>query len=836
MSLTPNDPADFSPIMSTYTGQGNFRFWCQVALPLVYDDSLSYYELLCKVVTYLNNVINDVSATEENVDKLKTAYDELQGYVNDYFENLDVQDEINTKLDEMATDGSLDTLLDPIVATKVSAWLASHITPTTPAIDNTLKISGAGADSKKVGDLLFRDNPHDTEVAAQNVISLPLVKQPTASSIDAFADFKIHNQYYVTGVTLKALLTPYQNQSDSIYHVPNFDDIPNSTAVTYVILKINAFARTSNGYMVFIISQGGSYMWVGHKKHEAPTITYNNNEYDGVTFTSPIAPLDTTLALTNRAAEAKATGDAFATINSLIYRGNSSSSFTPITPLFSSLSSVASLESIPKGCYGTISGSHLLEIIPDGDNDPVFPSKNKINSSSTYILYKIGLHNTNEWCIYYISSYSGSYIWRGYVASGASGWELVKHPEELIMKKLLRYSYTDFDTTLNGAYATDGTIVTNSGNTLKRSQMLRVNPNEKVYVGLRLNTTASSKTVATCACFDKFGNLISCVSPSSLTEYKAIESNNYNSSNPNYYPCPDGSNNQTYATTDYLTLYYFTTPDDCYYICVPTFSNISQAQINQGFYKYNFSNCDAFRLYKSQNITIFDGDRHKLSKKLCVIGPSTAMIDRLQRNMNTASGGSALNQYVCGFQEYLKPYYSEVRTFGYSTAAYFSDSDTSFTGYLSIYDSIANPNSSVTQPDLSGYDEFLLLPSTNGVSTITRIGDYNSNDVKKYFGGLNGVISKILTVNPKAVIYVNNMSSYIPNNPNNYDLMLEFLEAYDTEYDKLGRRTCCALNDIGSELGWGYENKLEYTYDHVHYNQEGSQLLGEFLVNKMCVR
>jgi hypothetical protein len=27
-----------------------FRFWCQKALPLVYDDSLSYYELLCKVV------------------------------------------------------------------------------------------------------------------------------------------------------------------------------------------------------------------------------------------------------------------------------------------------------------------------------------------------------------------------------------------------------------------------------------------------------------------------------------------------------------------------------------------------------------------------------------------------------------------------------------------------------------------------------------------------------------------------------------------------------------------------------------------------------------------
>ena len=32
-----------------------FNFWCQKVLPLVYDDSLSYYELLCKVVDYINN-------------------------------------------------------------------------------------------------------------------------------------------------------------------------------------------------------------------------------------------------------------------------------------------------------------------------------------------------------------------------------------------------------------------------------------------------------------------------------------------------------------------------------------------------------------------------------------------------------------------------------------------------------------------------------------------------------------------------------------------------------------------------------------------------------------
>ena len=59
-----------------------FRFWCQKVLPLVYDDSLSYMELLCKIVTYLNNVINDVNQIPAYIqslltdEKLKEIFDE----------------------------------------------------------------------------------------------------------------------------------------------------------------------------------------------------------------------------------------------------------------------------------------------------------------------------------------------------------------------------------------------------------------------------------------------------------------------------------------------------------------------------------------------------------------------------------------------------------------------------------------------------------------------------------------------------------------------------------------------------------------------------------------
>ena len=153
MGKTDFPPAAFTPTLLGYTGQGAFRYWCQTALPLVYDDSLSYYELLNKVVVYLNNVISDVSNTETNVESLLTAYNQLQEYVNTYFNGIDIQDEINNRLDEMAANGTLTSLISPFIPDLVSTWLSENVTPTTPLIDKTLSIDGAGADAKVVGNV-----------------------------------------------------------------------------------------------------------------------------------------------------------------------------------------------------------------------------------------------------------------------------------------------------------------------------------------------------------------------------------------------------------------------------------------------------------------------------------------------------------------------------------------------------------------------------------------------------------------------------------------------------------------------------------------------------------
>lgn len=81
--------------------------------PFIEDsiDGLTQYDLLCKIVEKLNEVITQTNTQTENIEKLEEAFTTLKNYVDNYFNNLDVQTEINNKLDEMATSGELEAII-----------------------------------------------------------------------------------------------------------------------------------------------------------------------------------------------------------------------------------------------------------------------------------------------------------------------------------------------------------------------------------------------------------------------------------------------------------------------------------------------------------------------------------------------------------------------------------------------------------------------------------------------------------------------------------------------------------------------------------------------------
>ena len=118
-----------------------FVRFCAANIPMVFDDSLSYYECLCALWKWLQTDVIDVinnnatvtqkwreeltefegNVTDEieefesdmrsDFSNLNDAFDTLKTWVETYFDNLDVQQEINNKLDDMAEQGVLADII-----------------------------------------------------------------------------------------------------------------------------------------------------------------------------------------------------------------------------------------------------------------------------------------------------------------------------------------------------------------------------------------------------------------------------------------------------------------------------------------------------------------------------------------------------------------------------------------------------------------------------------------------------------------------------------------------------------------------------------------------------
>lgn len=107
---------NFVPNQGTYKPLTPFQLFVKSNFPFIENtfESLDNYGLYCKIVEYLNNVIENENTVEDNVTALYNAFVSLNTYVSNYFDNLDVQEEINNKLDDMVETGEMETLLSSV--------------------------------------------------------------------------------------------------------------------------------------------------------------------------------------------------------------------------------------------------------------------------------------------------------------------------------------------------------------------------------------------------------------------------------------------------------------------------------------------------------------------------------------------------------------------------------------------------------------------------------------------------------------------------------------------------------------------------------------------------
>lgn len=100
----------------------------------------------------LDQLIKIMREMQDEWNATKTEWASYKDFIDNYFTNLDVSQEVLEAIRVLANDGTLKNIIDPTIASETTEWLNQHITTTTPPVDASLSIAGAAADAKVTGD------------------------------------------------------------------------------------------------------------------------------------------------------------------------------------------------------------------------------------------------------------------------------------------------------------------------------------------------------------------------------------------------------------------------------------------------------------------------------------------------------------------------------------------------------------------------------------------------------------------------------------------------------------------------------------------------------------
>ena len=388
--------------------------------------------------------------------------------------------------------------------------------------------------------------------------------------------------------------------------------------------------------------------------------------------------------------------------------------------------------------------------------------------------------------------------------------------------------YSDFEQN-DGWWWLDGSILTNV--TGKRTQLFPIRGGHDYYMGFDWETSCLG------AFFDKYKNWIAPLrgSMSDNSDITLIAPSYTGGAN-TYLPdqsALDEPDISAYPASVYMSLRKFTAPENAAY-----FSLNALTISNDNYYRLYISSKLIFMPNGSGNFIISKNDlayQKFKNKKLCIIGPSTVMVNRLWRKN---ANGDMVNPtetygYISGFQEYLRPFFNEVKCFGYSGAAYMYGRG-SATGKCSIYTRICGGTESftyndetrsytVTAPDLSEYDVFMIYPDGNGL-TSDYVGEYTDNVNTTYCGAIQLICNKILEQNPKAEIYLCTFQAA------QGDSAYAARVATNEPIRMMATNRSFGLIDFAKDSIFNAENRSYYIYDAGgHRNNEGNKKNGLFV-------
>ena len=226
------------------------------ALPTSYLMSMTYEEQLVWLCNYLGKeVIPAINTNGEAVEELQKLYEDLQDYVNNYFDDLDIQTEVDNKIDAMYEAGTLQEIITEYL--QVSGVLG---------FDTVSSMSGAtnlidGSICRTLGETSYNDGKGafykvrilintdvidgDNLVALTNYPTLVAEKMPDyrLNQLEHYVDLNTNKKYLLIG---DSYATGYQGEG-----IPAiegfFTKVVNDLGLTAQIVAANAYGFAGMG-------------------------------------------------------------------------------------------------------------------------------------------------------------------------------------------------------------------------------------------------------------------------------------------------------------------------------------------------------------------------------------------------------------------------------------------------------------------------------------------------------------------------------------------------------------------------------------------------------------
>ena len=242
-------------------------------LPTTFIESMSYYEALTWLVNYIEkNIIPAVDNNAEAVKEIQTEIIRLKEYVDNYFKDLDVQEEIDNKLDEMAQDGTLAEIIGDFLLKNFNS-VKSYGAKGDGTTDDTDAILTAISELQDGGKLYFP--------AGEYIVYSDYVSTTTNPSYPIDKIIKIVGKKNITifGDGISSIIrTPNQGVSSAKVYHPCTITIDQCENVDVFGLNIQSKGESygdadagaslpQNQRQAFVMANGGSALFVSGSKH-----------------------------------------------------------------------------------------------------------------------------------------------------------------------------------------------------------------------------------------------------------------------------------------------------------------------------------------------------------------------------------------------------------------------------------------------------------------------------------------------------------------------------------------------------------------------------------------